>query len=92
MRTQLLALLASFHLVACVTDDDERTDDRFEDLIPVDELPEIEADEPVAGRLPDLPAMEIDGTYVDASDLEVAVPPARQATRPNGSWQQLEQR
>jgi hypothetical protein len=36
--------------------------------------------------------MEIDGTYVDASDLEVVVPPARQVTRPNGSWQQLEQR
>jgi hypothetical protein len=92
MRTQLLALLASFHLVACVTDDDERTDDRFEDVIPVDDLSEIEVDEPLGGGLRDLPAMEIDGTYVDASDLEVVVPPARQVTRPNGSWQQLEQR
>jgi hypothetical protein len=90
MRTQLLALLASFHLVACVTDDDERTDDRFEDVTPVDDPSEIEADEP--DHLRDLPAMESDGTYVDASDLEVAVPPARQVTRPNGSWQQLEQR
>jgi hypothetical protein len=92
MRTQLLALLASFHLVACVTDDEERTDDRLEDVIPVDDLPELEPADPVVDQLPDLPAVQTDGTYVDASDLEVVVPPARHVTRPNGSWQQLEPR
>lgn len=93
----LFALVVSFTLFACVTDEDERSRDgriELDDALAEDlaELPDFDIDAPIGDDLGDLPMLEHERRIGDPGVVDTAFVPDREVRPPSGSLPRLEAR